>query len=194
MSIPTREKGHPGGYVSTYNPMNGRTVHTVTSSYDLALELQFPYSLITYDRMRADPQIAGVLEALSQPVLNAEWDLDGTGVPDNVTEFVRTELGLPTKDQPLADPDHMGINIREHIAEATDTMLWAGFFAAEQTYTVGPATPAQEGLGAGLGGEVRHLRKLAPRPPGRSRRSRPTRTAGCAPSTRPPWCTPTPTP
>lgn len=165
MSTPTSEKGHPGGYEAQFNPMNGRTVHTVTSSHDLAAELQFPNSLITYDRMRADPQVAGILEAISQPVLNAEWDLDPTGVPDNVVEFVRTELGLPSKDQPLADPEHQGVHVLDHIAEATDTMLWAGFFAAEQTYTVGPPTPAQKGLGAGWNGEVRHLRKLAPRPP-----------------------------
>lgn len=165
MSIPTSEKGHPGGFESHFNPMNGRTVHTIASSYDLAAELQFPNSLITYDRMRADPQVAGILEAISQPVLNAEWSLDGTGVPDNVVEFVRTELALPSLEQPLSEPEHQGVHILDHIAEATDTMLWAGFFAAEQTYTVGPATDAQKGLGAGLDGEVRHLRKLAPRPP-----------------------------
>ena len=163
MSTPTTEKGHPGGYVTEYNPMNGRSTHTVRSSYDLAAELQFPYSLVTYDKMRVDPQIAGVLEAIAQPVLNAEWDLLTEGVPDNVCEFVRTELGLPSATNPHADIEHQGVNILDHIAEATDTMLWAGFFAAEQTYTVAPPTPAQEGLG--LPEQVRHLRKLAPRPP-----------------------------
>lgn len=163
MSTPTSEKGHPGGYQADYAPMTGRTTHSVVSSYDLAAELQFPNSLVTFDKMRSDPQIAGVLEALAQPVLNAEWALDGRGVPDNVVEFIRTELALPTPEQPLADPEHEGVHILDHIAEATDTMLWAGFFAAEQTYTVSPPTPAQAGLG--LPSEVRHLRKLAPRPP-----------------------------
>lgn len=163
MSAPTNEQGHPGGYASQYNPMNGRTTHSVVSSYDLAAELQFPTSLATFDKMRADPQIAGVLEAIAQPVLNAEWDLDTRGVDENVVEFVRTELGLPSETNPHADIEHQGVNILEHIAEATDTMLWAGFFAAEQTYTVAPPTPAQQGLN--LPAEVRHLRKLAPRPP-----------------------------
>lgn len=163
MSVPTNEKGHPGGFVSAYQPMSGRTTHTVTSSYDLAEDLQFPRSLITYDKMRADPQIAGVLEALAQPILNAQWDLIAEGVPENVTEFVRTELGLYGPENPLAQFSHQGVSILDHIAEMTQTLMWAGFSVAEQTYTVAPPTPEQAALG--LPEEVRHLRKLAPRPP-----------------------------
>ena len=96
-------------------------------------------------------------------MLNAEWALDEAGVPPNVAEFVRTELGLPSADNPLARIQHQGVNILDHIDEMCQTMLWAGFAAAEQTYTVAPPNPAQEGLG--LPDEVRHLRKLAPRPP-----------------------------
>lgn len=163
MSVPVNEKGHPGGFSAHLNPMTGRSTYSVTSSYDLAAELQFPTSLITYDKMRTDPQIAGVLEAISQPILNAEWALDDAGVPENVVEFVRTELGLPSQDNPLARIQHQGVSILDHIDEMTQTMLWAGFAVAEQTYTVAPPTPAQDGLG--LPEEVRHLRKLAPRPP-----------------------------
>jgi hypothetical protein len=163
MTVPMNEKGHPGGFETHLNPMTGRTTHSVVSAFDLAAELQFPKSLITYDKMRTDPQIAGVLEAISQPVLNAEWTLDNAGVPDNVVEFCRTELGLPSKDNPLSRIQHQGVNVLDHIDEMTQTMLWAGFAVAEQTYTVAPPTPAQTGLG--LPAEVRHLRKLAARPP-----------------------------
>lgn len=165
MSVNTTEKGHPGGFESSFNPVTGRARHSVTSSYDLARELQFPDSLVTYDRMRADPQVAGVLEALAQPILNAEWDLVTDGVPEDVVRLVRTELGLYTPDEPLAQAMHQGVFITDHIAEMTQTMLWAGFSPAEVIWNVAPPTPAQEGIEAGVDGEIRHLRKLAPRPP-----------------------------
>lgn len=164
MSESTNEQGHQGGYSAQLAPGGGRR-YTVESPRDWAPELQFPQSVVVFDSMRTETHLAGVLEAIVQPIQSADWHLLTDGVPENVVEFVRTELGLPSEEQPLADPEHVGVDIIEHLAEAAETMLWAGFSPFEQVWDVGPATPAQEGLGAGFDGEVRHLRKLAARPP-----------------------------
>lgn len=164
MSVPTNEQGHQGGYTAQLSPGGGRR-YSVQSPLDWAPELQFPESVVVYDAMRTETHLAGVLEAVVQPLQSADWHLLTEGVPDNVVEFVRTELGLPSEDQPLADPEHQGVDIVEHLSEMAETMLWAGFSPAEMVYDIGDPTPAQVGLGAGVQGKVRHLRKLAPRPP-----------------------------
>lgn len=170
MSAPTEEQGHPGGYVSGFTA-HGQKKYLVESPPHWAPELRFPDSAVVYDAMRNETHLSGVLEALVQPIADAEWTLDGTGVPDNVTAFVRTELKLPTAESPLSHTYHNGVDIIDHIVEMVETMLVYGFSAAEQVYDVSEPTPEQQGLGAGVqlpGTDtklVAHLRKLSPRPP-----------------------------
>lgn len=163
---PTHELGHSGGYTADYNPTNPtKPTYQVASPPDIAPELQFPDSIVIYDQMTNETHIAAILEAMIEPLSNAHWHLDGTGVPDNVTEFVRIELGLPTDDTPLQREHQRGINIRDHINEMAYTMIWAGFACAQTVYTPGPPLPDQEGLDAGYDNTIIHLRKLASRPP-----------------------------
>lgn len=170
MSAPTEEQGHPGGYVAGFT-VHGRKKYLVDSPPHWAPELRFPDSAVVYDAMRNETHLAGVLEALVQPIADAEWKLDGTGVPENVTAFVRTELKLPTEESPLSHTYHNGVDIIDHIVEMIETMLIYGFSCAEQVYDVSEPTPEQLLLGAGVqvpGTDKRlvaHLRKLSPRPP-----------------------------
>lgn len=163
---PTREVGHSGGYVPDYNTRDPRNpTYRVASGPDVAPELQFPDSIVVYDAMTNETHITAILEAMIEPLTSANWHLDGTGVPDNVTETCRIELGLATEDTPLQRAPHRGVNIREHIAEMAYTMVWAGFACAQTVYASGPPLPDEEGLGAGYDGNMIHLRKLASRPP-----------------------------
>lgn len=161
---PTQETGHPGGYEPEHT-RNGGTRYTVTSPTDWARELQFPNNIAIYEHMSRESHLSGIIEAVTEPVLTADWHLNTEGVPDNVVEFVRTELGLTSPDNPLQRMAHRGVIIHDHIEEMLHTMLWAGFSCAEIVYNPAPPTPAQEGLGAGINGTVNHLRKLASRHP-----------------------------
>ena len=90
---PTRETGHPGGYQPEHT-RNGATRYTVTSPNDWAHELQFPNNIAIFEHMSRESHLSGIIEAITEPVLTADWHLNTEGVPENVTEFVRTELGL----------------------------------------------------------------------------------------------------
>lgn len=159
---PTTEKGHPGGIETSYVPGNGRTRYQTSSPSDWAPELHFPDSIVMYDAMRTESQLAGVLRAMAHPVIKANWALDDTGVPEDVMTLVATELGISTPARPLSRATHKGIRIIDHIRDMVPTLLWAGFSAAEQTYVGGPPLPTQEDLGRD---QIIHLRKLSPRPP-----------------------------
>ncbi|HWJ09056.1 MAG TPA: hypothetical protein VNS46_06735, partial [Nocardioides sp.] len=59
-------------------------------------ELVWPKSVEVFDRMRRqDAQVSSVLRAVSSPILRTGWSIDGKGVPDEVVEFVASNLGLP---------------------------------------------------------------------------------------------------
>lgn len=162
-----RERGHAGGYgprlISTTGQTGAR--YEVISPIEAARELQFPDSIIVYDAMRTETHLAGILEAIVQAALSAGWNLETEGVPDDVVTLCRTELGLVSPGEPMAQVEHQGVEVINHLEEMLETMLIAGFSAAEIVFDAGAPTPAQEGINAGVGGQIRHLRKLAPRPP-----------------------------
>lgn len=59
-------------------------------------ELQWPFSINVYDRMRrTDAQIASVLRAVTLPVQRTGWRVDPNGARDEVAQLVAEDLGLP---------------------------------------------------------------------------------------------------
>lgn len=160
MTTPLNEKGHPGGLRKAATPTARRSVFRATS-FEQNGELQPPHSIGVYDRMRSqDAQVGGVLLAISHATTSADWQLDTSGVDDEVAAFVRSEIGMPAPGEAQARRRRRGINIMDHIAEVANTAPWAGFAAFEQTYVVGTPNEGQTG-----DGEVVHIRKLAPRHP-----------------------------
>lgn len=161
---PTRELGQPGGIapslrVTRRGTKNGYEVEPLEGN----AELRFPESIPVYDQIRSqDGHIGSVLTAITLAVNGASWDLRTDGVNDKVVNFVRSQLGIPAPGEARVRQGGRGISWTEHIQQVTETMLWAGFAAFEQVYSIGPATPEMQELGLE---DVAYLRKLAPRLP-----------------------------
>lgn len=59
-------------------------------------ELRWPYANTVFARMeREDSRVASLLAAIDQPIQRTPWRIDPNGAPDEVTEFVATNMVLP---------------------------------------------------------------------------------------------------
>jgi hypothetical protein len=78
-------------------------------------ELRWPHSVRTYEAMRRDSQIQGLLTSVFLPIRHMEWYLDpGDAQPGTVAEEIAADLGLPL----LGDPeiaDGAGIDFDDHL-------------------------------------------------------------------------------
>lgn len=152
-----KEIGTPGG-VRTISV--GRKQTYEVEPLELNGDLQFPQSLPIYDALRSqDGHVGSVLSAILLPVTSASWDLQTDGVRPEVVALVRNELGLPAPGETLGRRRRHGIVWKEHVTQAAETMLWAGFCPFEQVYEVEAGADA-----FGLE-DVIHLRKVAQRLP-----------------------------
>lgn len=144
--------------------MSGRggTSYTV-DPLEMNFELRFPNSVAVYDTMRSqDAHVGSTLSAIILPFVRAKWDLLTEGVRPEVVALVRSELGINGPSKPRQRRRREGISWLEHVEQAAETMLWAGFCPFEQVYSVSGPRPGQEATGLET---VVHLRKLAPRLP-----------------------------
>lgn len=158
----TNELGTPGGLVPTLRGRNRAKTYEV-DPLELNYDLQFPQSIPIYDAMRSqDGHVGSVLSAIVLPIMRAKWDLLGDGVRPEVMELVRSELGITAPGEPRQRRRREGISWIEHVEQAAETMLWAGFCPFEQVYSVSAPRPGQESLGLDT---VVHLRKLGQRLP-----------------------------
>jgi hypothetical protein len=57
-------------------------------------QLTWPEAVITYGRMRHDPQLKGVLSAYKLPLLRATWAVDPSGCRDEVVRPVDRTSGV----------------------------------------------------------------------------------------------------
>lgn len=117
-------------------------------------DLKWPKSNEVYDRMRReDPQVASIIAAVTLPLLESDWRLDGTGVRDEVTEHVATDLGLQiVGKEPKAPVRTKGrFSWEEHLRLAMLEIVF-GHSVFEQVYEIDTF------------GRTR-LQKLAYRPP-----------------------------
>ena len=117
-------------------------------------DLVWPKSNEVYDRMRReDPQLASILAAITLPLLESDWRLDGTGCRDEVTEHVATDLGLQIVGrEPTAPKRTKGrFAWEEHLTLAMLENVF-GHSIFEQVYAIDEVGRT-------------HLKKLAYRPP-----------------------------
>lgn len=118
-------------------------------------ELRWPHSIEVYDRMRKqDAQVRSVLRAVTLPVQQARWRLHPGDAPDDVVQFVATNLGLPVVGQSDAPPpvprERDRFSWNQHVQWALLSTAYGHMFF-EQVYR--------------LDGGRAYLRKLAPRWP-----------------------------
>lgn len=94
--VPVREKGYAHDSAAGSGFWADLTGETTP-------ELTWPRSVQVFDRMRKqDAQVSSVLRAVTSPIIRTQWEVDGTGCRDEVTQFIASNLGLPVKG---ADPE-----------------------------------------------------------------------------------------
>jgi hypothetical protein len=90
-TAPTNELGHGNvGLVpwSAFSDVN-----------EIVPDLQWPTSISTYSRMRADAQIASLLLGFTLPIRRYGWYIKPNGARDEVVESVANNLNLPIEGQ-----------------------------------------------------------------------------------------------
>lgn len=118
----------------------GRVVSPYGTEAEDTHELQWPWSVLVYNRMRRqDPQVMSVLRAIKLPIRRTAWRLDPNGARDEVVQFCANNLGLPivgTDPGPVPRlRDRFSWN--EHLALVL-TKLDFGFSIFEQNYRITP--------------------------------------------------------
>jgi hypothetical protein len=153
-SAPTSFVGAPANNIGSY--LQGLISDIIG---DLIPALTWPESVITYNRMRRDPQISGVLRACTLPVRRANWAIDPGPASDEVVQHVASDLGLPVlgqDDENDADPiggaaRTSGVIWQRHLAQAMGYQTF-GAMGFERRYKITPDGAA-------------HLDALGQRPP-----------------------------
>lgn len=78
--------------------------------------LRWPRSVWTYEDMRRDSQIQGLLQSVFLPIRHMQWYLDPAETTGTVAEEIAEDLGLPILGDTDRDPeDGAGINFDEHL-------------------------------------------------------------------------------
>lgn len=145
---PTTELGHAGvaggslGFAARY-----------LGTIDDVVELAWPWSVVTHDRMRRDSKVSSTLHAMMLPILSADWRVNPRSARAEVVEQVADDLGLPIIDAEHRHPARTRdrFDWRFHIRHALLSRIY-GFMPFEQVYRIAPDGSAR-------------LRKLAPRMP-----------------------------
>jgi hypothetical protein len=133
LPAPTKDIGSPDFYWGTWGQ------GLLTEWWETAADLIWPQSVITYGRMRHDPQIKGVLAALTWPLLRATWVVDGTGCRDEVTQRVSDNFGLPIRgiDELGKPARRQGIMWSRHLRAAMQKFVF-GHMIFERRYEIAP--------------------------------------------------------
>ncbi|APZ81763.1 exodeoxyribonuclease V gamma chain [Rathayibacter phage NCPPB3778] len=116
-------------------------------------ELRWPLSINVFDRARReDPQVKSVLRAVTLPIQQTEWMIDGSGCRDEVVQHIAADLGLPIKGIDYKAPARTRgrFSWQEHLRLALLSLVY-GHSYFEQVYDQSSG--------------VAHLSKLAWRPP-----------------------------
>jgi hypothetical protein len=106
--------------------------------FENTYDLNFPESVVTYSRMRHDPQIKAVLNAYILPILRATWVIDPDGARDEVAEHVADDLGVNIlgQDERPGAARRRGVIWQRHLRQALYEQLVFGFMPFERRYRI----------------------------------------------------------
>jgi hypothetical protein len=98
-------------------------------------ELIWPQSVVTYGRMRHDPQIKGVLGAYMYPLLRANWAVDPGGCRDEVVQHCADDLGLQIlgEDPKPTGARRRGVIWKRHLKQLLTYQVY-GYSVFERRY------------------------------------------------------------
>lgn len=117
---PTSDIGQPDFWWGTWGQ------GLLTEWWETAADLIWPQSVITYGRMRHDPQIRAVLAAYTWPIVRATWALDGEGCDPKVTRHCADDLGLPILglDEHPGPARRRGVIWTRHLRQAAQKLTF----------------------------------------------------------------------
>lgn len=141
---PTRELGQVA-----WDPVPGWSAFVEDDEF--VNELRWPKSIRTYDRVRRDAQVAGLMRGMTLPIRRMRWMLDPNGARPDVVEDLAADLGLEVKGAEARPRPRTARRFSHdaHLAEVLKTLVYGHSFF--------------EQVGEIVEGKWR-LRKLAPRP------------------------------
>src|SRR5258707_1075907 len=145
---PTRDIGPPDYYWGTWGQ------GLLSEWWETSADLIWPTSVITYGKMRHDPQIKAVLSAFIHRMLRATGAVAGEGGAPKITRHVADALGLPIQgvDEHPGPARRRGITWHRHLRAAAQKLIF-GDSLCERRYELDET--------AGL----YHLASLGPRMP-----------------------------
>src|SRR5258707_5747019 len=145
---PTRDIGPPDYYWGTWGQ------GLLSEWWETSADLIWPTSVITYGKMRHDPQIKAVLSAFIHRMLRATGAVAGEGGAPKITRHVADALGLPIQgvDEHPGPARRRGITWHRHLRAAAQKLIF-GHSLFERRYELDET--------AGL----YHLASLGPRMP-----------------------------
>ena len=110
--------------------------------FESSPELIWPQSVITYGRMRHDPQIKGVLGAYLYPLLRANWALDPEGCRDEVVQHCADDLGMPIlgADKKQTGARRRGVVWKRHLRQLLGYQVF-GYSVFERRYRFDAKNP-----------------------------------------------------
>lgn len=134
---PTRDIGSTDLYWGTWGQ------GLLTDWWETTADLIWPQSVITYGRMRHDPQISGVLKAYILPILRANWWIDPDGCSDQVVQHCSDDLGVPIlgDDSKPGPARRRGVIFARHLRDALYNKLVYGHMPFELRYRVDGTSP-----------------------------------------------------
>lgn len=167
---PTSEKGSATGIpvmgILSWAAMGQQ----VGNDLEYVPELQWPSNVFTYQKMRNDSQVDGLLNGSFLPISRWSFGIDPNSAPDIVVQELCRDVGLPVAtrtgdtwrmDEQAPIPRHVGrFDFHEHLGEA----LMAVAYGHEYFEINADLAPPPDGWPIDTPLRAR-LRKLATRPP-----------------------------
>jgi hypothetical protein len=128
--------------------------------WETTADLIWPQSVITYGRMRHDPQLHAVLSAYLLPIMRATWVLDPDGCRDEVVQHCADDLGvgiLGTEIKP-GPARRRGVVWQRHLKAALYDQLVYGYKPFELRYRFDDAGLAHlDALGPRMPWSISHI-------------------------------------
>lgn len=145
---PTTELGHAGAGAASWG-----FAAQALGVLDDVVDLRWPLSVATFDRMRRDGKVSSAWRAMTLPIMQADWRVAPRDARPEVVERVADDLGLPIIDaehrHPARTRDRFdwGFHLRHALLSRLYGAMWF-----EQVYRIDDQGAAR-------------IRKLAPRLP-----------------------------
>jgi hypothetical protein len=150
---PLRDIGSPDLFWGTWGQ------GLLTEWWETSADLIWPNSVITYGRMRHDPQLRAVLSAYLLPLIRATWMVDPAGCRDEVVQRVADDLGIAVKgtDTPPGPARRRGVIWQRHLRDALKYLTF-GHAAFELRYRLDGNDLRLDNLGARMPWTIAQIR------------------------------------